>query len=134
MLHGLTKLFLKTENRRVGDFGRFGGAAAEEIDRFEPLLGSPSHALVLASAVDFGPNMMKTKEEFLATARPDPSDPHVRADLVFFETPRGGAVFATGSIAWAGSLAHNSYDNDVSRITGNVVRRFLDSERFEAPS
>jgi N,N-dimethylformamidase len=78
--------------------------------------------------------MMKTKEEFLATAPPDSADPHVRADLVFFETPKGGAVFSTGSIAWAGSLAHNSYDNDVSRITRNVVRRFLDPEPFEAPS
>ena len=127
-------VFDGVEGDRFGDFGRLGGAAAEEIDRFEPLLGSPPHALVLASAVDFGPDMMKTKEEFLATAPPDPADPHVRADLVFFETPKGGAVFATGSIAWAGSLAHNSYDNDVSRITRNVVRRFLDPEPFEAPS
>ena len=37
----------------------------------------------------------------------------VRADLVFFETPAGGAVFSTGSIAWIGSLSHNGYDNNV---------------------
>ena len=78
--------------------------------------------------------MIKTKEEFLAIVPPDPSDPHVRADLVFFETPQGGAVFSTGSVAWAGSLAHDGYDNDVSRITGNVIRRFLDAEPFEAPN
>ena len=54
----------------------------------------------------------------------------VRADLVFFETPNGGAVFSTGSIAWAGSLAHNGYDNNVSRLTENVLRRFLDSAPF----
>jgi N,N-dimethylformamidase len=127
-------VFDGVQGERFGDFGRLGGAAGEEIDRCEPLLGSPPHALVLASAVDFAPDMMKTKEEFLATAPPDSADPHVRADLVFFETPKGGAVFSTGSIAWAGSLAHNSYDNDVSRITRNVVRRFLDPEPFEAPS
>ena len=55
----------------------------------------------------------------------------VRADLVFYETPAGGAVFSTGSIAWCGTLSHNDYDNNVSRITGNVLRRFLDATPFE---
>jgi N,N-dimethylformamidase len=54
----------------------------------------------------------------------------VRADLVFFETPSGGAVFATSSIAWAGSLSHNNYQNNVSRITSNVLKRFLDEKPF----
>ena len=56
--------------------------------------------------------------------------PLVRADLVFFETAEGGAVFSTGSIAWAASLAHNDYNNNVSRITENVLRRFLDDTPF----
>ncbi|WZB64428.1 N,N-dimethylformamidase beta subunit family domain-containing protein [Achromobacter xylosoxidans] len=42
----------------------------------------------------------------------------------------GGAVFSTGSIAWAGSLSHNGYDNNVSRIMRNVLNRFLDPEPF----
>lgn len=116
-----------------GDHGVLGGAAGEEIDRFDLRLGSPPHALVLATARRFGPDVLKTKEEFLATTPPDPADPDVRADLVFFETPGGGAVFSTGSIAWAGSLADRDYDNDVSRITANVVRRFLDPTPFPAP-
>ncbi len=116
-----------------GAEGRGGGAAGEEIDRFDEALGSPPHALVLASAGDFGPDVIKTKEEFLAMVPPDPSDPNVRADLVFFETPNGGAVFSTGSIAWAGSLAGNDYDSDISRITRNVLRRFLDPRPFPAP-
>jgi N,N-dimethylformamidase len=33
-------------------------------------------------------------------------------------------VFSFSSIAWAGSLSHNGYDNNVSRLTGNVLRRF----------
>jgi len=39
-------------------------------------------------------------------------------------------VFSVGSIAWAGSLSHNRYRNNVSQITGNVLRRFLDPEAF----
>jgi hypothetical protein len=40
----------------------------------------------------------------------------------------GGAVFSIGSISWTGSLSSNAYDNNVSRITGNVLRRFLSRE------
>ena len=54
----------------------------------------------------------------------------VRADMVFFETGNGGAVFSTGSIAWAGSLAHNGYANNVARITSNVLHRFRDPRPF----
>ena len=88
---------------------------------------------MLASSEPFGSEMLKTKEEYLSAVPPDPSDPDVRADLVFFETPAGGAVFSTGSIAWAGSLAHDGYRNDVSRITRNVLRRFLDPAPFAHP-
>jgi N,N-dimethylformamidase len=45
--------------------------------------------------------------------------------MVYFDCAGGGAVFATGSIAWAGSLSYNGYENSVSRITLNVLRRFL---------
>jgi N,N-dimethylformamidase len=55
----------------------------------------------------------------------------VRADIVFFETPEGGAVFSTGSIAWSSALAHNNYENNVARITGNVLKRFLDPRPIE---
>jgi N,N-dimethylformamidase len=37
----------------------------------------------------------------------------------------GGAVFSSGAISWCGSLSHNGYDNNVSRITENVLRKFL---------
>jgi N,N-dimethylformamidase len=45
--------------------------------------------------------------------------------MVFFETGHGGAVFSVGSIAWAGSLSHDGYDNSVSTVTKNVLDRFL---------
>ena len=44
--------------------------------------------------------------------------------MVYFETPNDGAVFSVGSINWQGSLSHNDYDNNVSRITENVLREF----------
>jgi N,N-dimethylformamidase len=50
--------------------------------------------------------------------------------MVFFETQSGGAVFSTGSIAWAGSLSHNGYRNNVAQISRNVLRRFLDPTPF----
>lgn len=49
----------------------------------------------------------------------------VKADLVLVPYPNGGAVFSTGSIAWCGALAHDGYDNDISRITDNVLRAFV---------
>ena len=58
----------------------------------------------------------------------------IRADMVFFETQNGGAVFSTGSIAWAGSLPHAGYDNDVARITTNVLNRFLEEAPFAKTS
>ena len=48
----------------------------------------------------------------------------IRADMTYIEKPKGGAVFSVGSITYCGSLPHNKYDNDVSRLTFNVVNRF----------
>ncbi|MBV9336644.1 MAG: hypothetical protein JO243_12200, partial [Solirubrobacterales bacterium] len=36
----------------------------------------------------------------------------------------GGAVWAASSISYAGSLYYNNYNNNVSTITGNVLRQF----------
>jgi N,N-dimethylformamidase len=52
----------------------------------------------------------------------------VRADLVYFTTRQGGAVFSSSSMAWCGSLSHNEYDNNVSTMTSNVLRRFASPE------
>jgi N,N-dimethylformamidase len=120
----------------IGDFGVGGGAAGQEVDRFDTALGSPAHALVLASATDFSEQMLRTKEEFHATVIPARPDPLVRADIVFFETAAGGAVFSVGSIAWWGALVEASADgrdNQVARITANVVRRFADPAPFKMP-
>jgi N,N-dimethylformamidase len=118
-----------TENEKIGDFGSIGGGAAGwELDRADVSLGTPPHALIVATASEFPASYHWVKEEFNHTHSAINGDtcPMVKADMVFFETPKGGAVFSVSSISWAGSLAHQGYDNNVSRITENVVRRFLD--------
>jgi N,N-dimethylformamidase len=110
-----------------------GGAAGEEIDRYDRSLGSPDHAIVIASSEKHRPGMLRVKEEFLMM-RPLGNDPDVRADMTFFETRAGGAVFSTGSISYAGALSTNHYDNDIARLTGNVLRRFTDPAPFRFPT
>ncbi|WP_423923332.1 N,N-dimethylformamidase beta subunit family domain-containing protein [Candidatus Poriferisodalis sp.] len=118
---------------RIGTSGLGGGAAGQEVDRYDVRLGSPDHAVVLASATTFGPDMLRTKEEFEGSISFPTPDPYVRADMVFYETPNGGAVFSVGSISWFGALARDGLDNDIARITANVVRRFADPEPFPLP-
>ena len=48
--------------------------------------------------------------------------------MVLLQAPSGGAVFSVGSISWCGSLSHNKYDNSISQITENVLRRFAATE------
>jgi len=122
-----------TDDGRIGTSGLGGGAAGQELDRYDTNLGSPPHAVVLASATDFGPDMVRTKEEFAGSVTYPTPDPYVRADIVFYETPAGGAVFSVGSISWFGALARNGYDNDIATMTSNVLKRFADPAPFEVP-
>jgi N,N-dimethylformamidase len=48
--------------------------------------------------------------------------------MTYIEKPSGGAVFSVGSITYCGSLPHNKFDNDVSRLTFNVINRFGETE------
>ena len=59
--------------------------------------------------------------------------PLLRCDLVFFETPAGGAVLSTGSVAWAGALGLPHPGNEVAGLTGRAVARFLDPTPFAVP-
>ena len=52
-------------------------------------------------------------------------EPLISADIVYFDTADGGAVFSTGSITFCGSLPWNGGDNNISRMTENVIRRFI---------
>ena len=132
-------IFEGVDDEIIGDFGFvFGGAASQEIDRYDPALGSPPHALVLASSEGHTDNMILVNEEIgINSLRIGGTEsPLVRADMVFFETGYGGAVFSTGSIGWMTSLACFGFDNNVAAITRNVVLRFIDAApftRFDCP-
>lgn len=124
------------EDEIIGDFGLVGsGASGGEIDAVDWLAGTPSHTLVVASSEGHSENTILCPDEcgFNHGAMNGTQNPNVRADMTFFETPGGGGVFSVGSIAWASSLSHNGYDNNISRLTGNVVQRFLDNKPFEIP-
>ena len=111
----------------IGDAGlMMDGAAGLELDRLDFALGTPPHALLLAVATGFSDSYQHVVEEVESSDSKQGGtvSPYVRADMVFFELPDGGAVFSASSISWCGSLSHNDYDNSVSRITENVLRRF----------
>jgi N,N-dimethylformamidase len=99
----------------IGNFGlNLGSAASYEMDAALELDGSEAIArTVLAEAAD---------PAFIPLDR-IPVRP--RSDLVLTAYPGGGAVFAAGSVTWTGSLSHNDYANNVSLVTGNVLRHFL---------
>jgi N,N-dimethylformamidase len=129
-------IFEGVEDEVIGNFGTVGGGAAGlELDRYDRSQGSPPHALVLASSENHSDTYFPPPDEINnATSMMDGrQNPNIRADLVFFETQGGGAVFSTGSISWIGSLSHNKCVNNVSRITENVLRRFIDPEPFSIP-
>ncbi len=124
------------QGARIGDFGLSGGGAAGlEVDRADPSQGTPAHALVLGSSTRHTDIYLMTPEDLLDPT-PEWSGTQadiIRADLTFFETHGGGAVFSTGSIAWAGAMAWNGYDNEIAAITANVLRRFDNPAPFRVP-
>jgi N,N-dimethylformamidase len=119
----------------IGEHGLVGGGAAgHECDRYDLTLGTPAHALLLAtSAGRHSDNYPIVAEDIYFPFDGMGGTDHfqVRADIVYFTTRGGGAVFSTGSIAWAGSLGTNDYDNDISQMTGNVLKRFTDPRTLE---
>ena len=130
-------VFEGVEDEIIGDFGLSGGGAAGlELDAVDHALGTPEHALVLASSDRYTDVYLMTPEDMLdpAPGLGGTEADIIRSDMVFFETPNGGAVFSTGSIAWAGSMAWNGYNNHVAVIASNVLRRFLNPEPFAFPS
>jgi hypothetical protein len=77
-----------------------GGASGHETDKRSA--SSPSNTRLLAKGMN-----------------PDGGG----AEMVIHEPDGGGAVFSTGSICWVSALW---VDDTVSRITANVMRRFLE--------
>ena len=115
----------------IGNYGVLGnGAAGIELDGVDHALGSPLDTIVLASSTGHSAYYMQSPDEivFNHAAVNGDANPRVRADMIYYTLRSGAGMFATGSISWAASLGHNGYDNDVARITGNVLRRFAGEE------
>ena len=110
-----------------------GGAAGHELDRADRALGTPSHALVVATASGFTDAYQPFTEEVMIIdgKQGAATNPNMRADVVFFDLPGGGAVFSAGSMCWCACLSQDRYDNALARITGNVLRRFRDPAPFD---
>lgn len=113
----------------IGDYGLYlGGAAGYEIDRHDPSLGSPERSAVLMTSQGMHPGSYLLVVEDAEVMIPNVSgstNGRVRSDVVYLPYEGGGAVFSVGSCSWCGSLSHNSYDNDIYRITDNVLSTFL---------
>ena len=76
-----------------------GGASAHETDKVSP--SSPRNLIRLAKGTNIDDG---------------------GAELCYYETAGGGAVFSAGSIAWPSAIL---VDECISRITANVLERFL---------
>lgn len=122
-------VFEGVKDELFGGYGFSGGGAAGfELDRLDHRLGSPLNAVVLASSEGHDrKNFVVVHEERLGldtTITGETLEQLIRADMTYIEKPKGGAVFSVGSITYCGSLPHNKYDNDVSRLTFNVANKF----------
>ena len=95
-----------------------------ELDNFAP------QTVILARSEDPPASFVTVPEELLshlATVTGEPPDALMRGEIVYFDTPSGGAVFAVGSITFCGSLWHperGDFTGPVSQLLENVVRRF----------
>ena len=125
-------------DERLGDFGLVGGGAAgAEVDTVDTTLGSPPHTLLVATSAGLHTDAYLLVTELFGINEAGLSGtqhPRVRADMAYHELPNEGAVFAFSSIAYCGSLSHNNYDNNISRLTANVLDRFSQDGPLPGPA
>jgi N,N-dimethylformamidase len=122
-------IFEGVDDEVIGNFGLvMNGAAGDEVDRMDHVLGTPVHAMRLATSQgNHSKYYMVTHEDVLVThpQLDGTNNPNVRADMCYFEGPNGGAVFSVPAISASGSLSHDNYRNNLSRILDNVIRHFV---------
>jgi len=119
------------EGAAFGDSGFMGGGAAGyELDSVNFKYGSPPHVLVVAKGVVVHEDYGWVNEDMLVHRHPLPQEEWSCADMTFFETPAGGAVFSAGSMTYAGSVA---VPGTLRTLTTNVLRRFVDPAPFVLP-
>jgi len=114
----------------IGDFPNLiqeYGAAGYEMDCVDTALGTSPSTLVLATARGFSDDAQVFAERisYMDLLQGRPTSQLVKSDMILLDYPNDGAVFGVGSIAWCGALSYNGYDNNVSRITLNVLKNFV---------
>ena len=123
------RIFEGVTLRSIGAFGPKQGVVGYEVDFANRFLGTPAHALVVATA-----QLPEHFAPFAPMGFPGPTGENPisrrRADMVFFETASGGAVFSASTILWNQSLCANGDDNEVAQITDNVIRWFAEDADF----
>ena len=110
----------------IGVEGFGGGASGDEIDRLDYELGSPSNTVLLATSQTHDDSFGLFNEEQMwpMVNTLGSNCDRVRSDMTYSETAGGGAVFAVGSINWYSSLGWDNYQNNVARVSENVLREF----------
>jgi hypothetical protein len=111
----------------LGVHGFGGGASGDEIDKCNYELGSPSNTIVVATSTghtdEFGIFPEDVEFPMLKTLGTQTNE--IRSDITYYESGGGGAVFSVGSINWFCSLGWNNFENEIARLTANVLREFV---------
>ncbi|KAH8784885.1 hypothetical protein F5883DRAFT_672081 [Diaporthe sp. PMI_573] len=128
---GLAWMFTGVGEGLIGEHGFGGGASGDEIDRFDVDNGSPEGAVILATSTGHSDEFGITVEDlmFPALKTTGTQTKLIRSDLVYYVGAGGGAIFSVGSINWYCSLAWDDYDNDIARLTRNVIKGFLEGKK-----
>lgn len=102
-----------------------GGPSGFEVDAMRVDLGTPADTVRLATATGFDPALtIVASEDVLSTGTAGAMESHI----AYRRLASGGRVFSAPSIAWTSCLADRGGDNDVARITANVIRAFTRPE------
>ena len=125
-------IFKGIKDNKLGDFGFSGnGAAGFELDHIDSHLTSIKDITLLAqskASKDPEENFILVPESqltHLSNIKHLPEDEILQADMVYFEVPGGGSVFSTGSITFCGSLPWNNYDNNISKLLENIIKKSI---------
>ena len=123
-------IFEGIDEEIIGGFGLSGGGAAGfELDRVDYRLGTPEEAVIIARSENHDNETVLVPEEMLTHVTnwaKESTEDLIRADMIYYKALGGGQIFSTGSITYCGSLPWNGGDNNISRLTMNVLKRFLE--------
>ncbi|MDA9234041.1 hypothetical protein N9O80_02300 [Candidatus Pelagibacter sp.] len=125
-------VFEGIKDNKIGDFGYSGnGAAGFELDHIDSHLTSTKDITLLAqskASKDPKENFVLVPESqltHLSNIKHLPEEEILQADMVYFKVPGGGSVFSTGSITFCGSLPWNNFDNNISKLLENIIKKSI---------